>query len=285
MKIKHSLKHWSLAAVCGMVGWGLICPLPSQAAVTNVSVVSFTYVPVAVTINAGDTVQWDWNGLSHSSTSDTVLWDSGLNSPPHSFSWPFTTAGTFPYHCSNLLHTLMKGSVTVLPAANLPPTVTITNPPDGTVLSEPATIALAATASDSGGGSVTNVQFFQGTTSLTNVTSSPYGVAVNNLGAGDYTFSAVATDNGGLSKTNAIVVHVVTPVPVVLSALQRPAPTSFQFNYSANVGLRYVVLRSGDLTSLTPISTNTAASNPETFLDNGAAGAVNYYRVGRLPNP
>jgi hypothetical protein len=37
--------------------------------------------------------------------------------------------------------------------------------------------------------------------------------------------------------------------------------------------------------NFTPISTNTAASNPVTFLDNGAAGAVNFYRVGRLPNP
>ncbi len=103
-------------------------------------------------------------------------------------------------------------------------------------------------------------------------TSSPYSVVVNNLGAGDYTFSAVATDNGGLRATNAIVVHVVTPVPIVLSALQRPSPTSFQFNYSANVGLRYVVQRSGALPSFTPISTNTAASNPVTFLDNGADG-------------
>jgi hypothetical protein len=117
------------------------------------------------------------------------------------------------------------------------------------------------------------------------VTSRPYSVAVNNLGAGDYTFSAVATDDGGLSATNAIVVHVVTPVPIVLSAILRPSPTSFQFSYSANVGLQYIVLRSGDLSSFTPISTNTAASNPVTFLDNGAAGAANFYRVGRLPNP
>jgi hypothetical protein len=78
---------------------------------------------------------------------------------------------------------------------------------------------------------------------------------------------------------------VVTPVPVALSALQRPSPTSFQFSYSVNVGLRYVVQRSGDLLNFTPINTNTAASNPVTFLDNGATGAASFYRVGRLPNP
>jgi hypothetical protein len=178
----------------------------------------------------------------------------------------------------------MKGSVTVLGGANVPPTVAVTNPPNGAVLSAPATIALAATAADSDG-SVANVQFFQGSTPLATVTSSPYSVAVNNLGVGNYTFSAVTADNGGLTATNSITVHVVTPVPVVLSALQRPSPTSFQFSYSANVGLRYVVQRSGNLTGFTPISTNTAASNPVTFLDNGATGPVNYYRVGRLPNP
>jgi hypothetical protein len=178
----------------------------------------------------------------------------------------------------------MRGTVTVQGAGNVPPTVAVTNPPDGAVLSAPATIALAATAADSDG-SVANVQFFQGTAPLANVTSIPYSVAVNNLGAGDYTFSAVATDNGGLSATNAIVVHVVTPVPVVLSALQRPSPSSFQFNYSANVGLRYVVQRSSDLANFFTFVTNTATSNPMTFLDTVATGPVNFYRVGLLPNP
>jgi plastocyanin len=272
------LAPWRLA------GWALICALSGRAATTNVSVVNNAYAPVAVTINANDTVQWTWNGSSHSSTSDTGLWDSGIHSAPFSFPLSFTSAGTFPYHCSNPFHTTMKGSVTVLAVANVPPTVTVTNPPNGAILSAPATIVLAATASDSGR-SVTNVQFFQGPTSLTNDTSSPYSVVVNNLGASDYTFSAVATDNGGLKATNTIVVHVVTPVAIVLSDLQRPSSTSFQFRYSANVGLRYVVLRSGALPNFTPINTNTAANNPVTFLDNGAGGAVDFYRVLLEPNP
>ena len=286
-----SLRRLHVLVLYGLACWAFGFPRPATAAVTtNVSIVSFTYTPVAVTINAGDTVQWTYNGAFHSSTSDatpTPLWDSGVHStgfPP--FSFTFTSAGNFPYHCTTHVTTFnMRGSVTVQSVANTPPTVTITNPPDGTVLSAPATITLAASASDSSGGSVTNVQFLQGATSLANVTSSPYSATVNNLGAGDHTFSAVATDNGGLTATNAITVHVVTPVPVVLSAMQRPSPTSFQFSYSANVGLQYIVQRSGDLTSFTPISTNTAASNPATFLDNGATGGVNFYRVGRLPNP
>lgn len=268
---------------CGALG----LPLSAAGAVTNVSMVNFTYTPDSVTINVNDTVQWTYNGAFHSSTSDATppLWDSGVHSTGFTpFSFIFTSAGNYPYHYTTHVLENMRGSVTVQAGANVPPTVTVTNPPNGAVLSAPATIALAATASDSDG-SVANVQFFQGTASLATVTSSPYSVMVNDLGAGDYTFSAVATDNGGLSATNAIVVHVMTPMPVVLSALQRPSPTSFQFSYSANVGLRYVVERSGDLTSFTPISTNKAASNPATFLDNGATEAINFYRVGLLPNP
>ena len=271
---------------CGLVGGAFGYPSSARAAVINVGITNYTFLPDTVTINVNDTIQWTWDAVFHTTSSDTVgLWDSGVHNPPFSYSVTFTNAGTFPYNCSvHVITHNMRGSVTVQGAGNVPPTATVTNPPDGAVLSAPATITLAATASDSDG-NVVNVQFFQGTTPLATVTSSPYSVAVNSLGAGDYTFSAVAADNGGLSATNAIAVHVVTPVPVVLSGLQRPSPTSFQFSYSANVGLRYVVQRSSDLTSFTPINTNTAASNPVTFTDNGVTGAVSYYRVGRLPNP
>ena len=131
---------------------------------------------------------------------------------------------------------------------NSPPSVTLTNPPNNATLAAPASLVLRASASDSDG-SVTNVQFFQGISSLGNSATSPYSAQVNNLAVGDYTFSAVATDNGGLTATNAITVHVVNPAPVVIgsASIQRPSSTSFQFSYSANVGLRYVIQRSADL--------------------------------------
>ena len=130
-------------------------------------------------------------------------------------------------------------------AANTSPSVTITNPLDGATLAAPASLVLKATTSDSDG-TVTNIQFFQGAASLGNVAASPYSVAVNNLAAGDYTFSAVATDNGGLTATNQITVHVVNPITVNVGggSVQRPVSTSFQFAYSANVGLSYVIQRS-----------------------------------------
>ena len=256
-------------------------PLSAGAAVvTNVSIINFAFSPQTVTVNVNDEVQWTWDGNRHSSTSTTGLWDSGVFNPPHTFVYQFTSPGTFNYLCT--VH-LFTGSVTVQ-AVNAPPTVSITSPSNNVVLSAPASFSLAASASDSDG-SISNVQFFEGTVSLGTLTSSPYSVAVNNLGAGDYTFSAVATGGDGETATNSVTVHAVTPLPITLSAQQRVSGSSFQFSYSANVGLQYVVQRSPDLADWTGLLTNMATNNPMSFLDSSASTGLNFYRVGRLPNP
>ncbi len=59
----------------------------------------------------------------------------------------------------------------------------------------------------------------------------------------------------------------------------------FSFNYSANVGLTYVVQKSSDLVNWSPIFTNVASSNPVHFTNNLPLSRVDYYRVARLPNP
>jgi hypothetical protein len=177
----------------------------------------------------------------------------------------------------------MAGAVHV-PAGNTPPSVSITNPANGMVFSEPATILLQVTASDPGG-SVTNVQFVQATTILTNQTVSPYFTLVSNLVAGIYTFSAIASDNKGATATNTISVSVVAPVEIILSSPQSVFGTNFQFDYSANAGLKYVVERSANLTAWNVLSTNVAVSNTVTFVHTNTPVSPGFYRVGRLPNP
>jgi len=157
-------------------------------------------------------------------------------------------------------------------------------PTNGSVFSAPATLALTATASEADG-SVTNVEFFQGDTSLAKIMKAPYSVSVNNLAAGDYALSAVATGNSGVRATNTITIRVVTPVAVALGSPNRVSATIFQFRYTANPGLSYLVQRSANLQDWTPISTNTATGNPTSFSDNAAMGNVNFYRVQLLPNP
>ncbi|HEY2329981.1 MAG TPA: hypothetical protein VGI63_09245, partial [Verrucomicrobiae bacterium] len=134
-------------------------------------------------------------------------------------------------------------------------------------------------------GTVTNVQFFQNAGSLGNVAAAPFSIPVNNLSAADYTFSAVASDNGGLTATNSIIVHVVTANPVTISAPTFVPPKKFQFNYSVNTGLTYVVQASSNLANWNSLATNTAATSPVSFTDTNASGGAAFYRVGRLPNP
>jgi plastocyanin len=253
------------------------------------------FVPATNNINVNDQVVWNWVNSPHSTTSGTNgvpgddngvpsgLWNSGVDDSPHSFTNTFTSAGAFTYYCSVHYTIGMKGLINVT-AANMPPTISITNPPNDSIFSAPASFTLAAMASDSDG-TVTNVQFLNGASSLGNVTSSPYSVPVSSLAAGDYTLSAIATDNNGLSATNSITVQVVTPVSIVISGPVFLPPSDFQFSYTANVGLNYIVQQSSDLNNWTSISTNVAAGSPVLFEDTHATGNPGFYRVGLLPNP
>jgi hypothetical protein len=63
--------------------------------------------------------------------------------------------------------------IEIVSAPNALPTVTLTEPSSGTAFLAPATISMAATASDSDG-NVTRVDFYAGTTFLGSDTSSPY---------------------------------------------------------------------------------------------------------------
>lgn len=290
MRIKNLIKHLVKPVLYGLAGWTFACPLAAQAAVVNVTIQDYFFNPADVTINVNDQILWTWNDFDlHSSTSGANfipdgLWESGLNAQQgFTYSHSFASAGSFPYYCS---YHGFTGSVTVQ-TANVPPSVAITAPTNGAVFAAPWTGAIQAAASDPDG-TVSKVGFFAGATHLGTVNNPPPSPSftVTNLPAGNYTLTAVATDNGGATNTSAgVAITVVTPGAIVLSSPKRLSASAFQFSYSANPGLGYVVLRSGTLPNLSPISTNTAASNTVSFLDTGATGPANVYRVRLVPNP
>lgn len=266
-----------LLAICA---GGLVCLTSANAGTVPVDIVNYAFSPDTVTINVDDTVQWNWQGNYHSTTSYDYLWDSGVYNQPFAFSYTFTSAGSYPYYCS--IH-FFAGTVNVQ-APSVPPTVAITNPVPGVVLSAPATLTLSATATAADGTSP-SVQFFQETSALGLVANAPYSQVVSNLPAGNYSFSAVATDDNGLLATNTISLSVVVPVAVTITAPKRGSSTSFQFSYPAAVGLRYAVDRATLLPNWTALSTNTAATPVVLFQDNNATAGASYYRVRPLPNP
>ena len=80
-----------------------------------VDIVDFAFSSSNVTIRVGDTIEWDNTGsATHTTTSDSgdpASWNSGNLNSGASFSFTFTKAGTYTYHCN--IHPFMKGTITV----------------------------------------------------------------------------------------------------------------------------------------------------------------------------
>src|SRR6185369_9417987 len=96
--------------------------------------------------------------------------------------------------------------------ANNPPSVTITNPISGTGISTPGNVLIQATASDSDG-TVSQVEFFDGATSLGVDSVAPFSVNPS-LATGTHNLRAVATDNSSASSTSAVVIVNIGTGPI-----------------------------------------------------------------------
>ena len=83
------------------------------------------------------------------------------------------------------------------------------------LFSAPATVSLSATAADANG-TITIVEFFQGTTLIGSDTVAPFTATWSSVPAGGYTITAKATDNQGASTVSA---------PVSISVNANAAPT------------------------------------------------------------
>lgn len=94
---------------------------------------------------------------------------------------------------------------------NVAPSVSITSPAGGTSYTAPASITINASASDVDG-TVSKVEFYQGTTKLGEDLVSPYTYTWSNVAAGSYSLTAKAFDNATASTTSSAVSVTVTTV-------------------------------------------------------------------------
>lgn len=85
---------------------------------------------------------------------------------------------------------------------NNPPIVSLSSPLDGANFAVNATVEIVAIAND-GDGTVSKVEFFNGTTKLGEKTSSPFTFTWNGVAEGVYVITAKATDNAGSTTTSA----------------------------------------------------------------------------------
>ena len=96
-------------------------PSPTSASNSTVAMVKivenngvYSFTPATLSIKAGTQVKWlNTSDASHTVTSDTpgVFGSPGNLTQNQTFTFTFTTAGTFPYHCN--IHPYMKAKITV----------------------------------------------------------------------------------------------------------------------------------------------------------------------------
>jgi len=78
----------------------------------EVFIQGMAFNPSTITVNANTTITWtNKDGVDHTVTSNTGIFNSGSISNNGTFSHMFSTVGTFPYYCT--IHPSMTASVVV----------------------------------------------------------------------------------------------------------------------------------------------------------------------------
>ena len=126
--------------------------------------------------------------------------------------------------------------------ANQPPTVAISNPVNGSTYTSGSTIVVSANASDADG-TVSKVEFYQGSTKLGEDNTSPFSYSWVNVPAGTYALTARAYDNLGASTASGAV-NITVSTPSLVTVSSRISSGNDDVEESTNGS---VVLNSDDL--------------------------------------
>jgi hypothetical protein len=163
-------------------------------------------------------------GPGPSALPDDLFWLAWTKVPPGDYALTATAT-------DRAGNTVTSAAVDISVVTNFPPIVAITKPKNGAVILGPTDIKISAAAVDRDGGTVTRVEFFEGTTSLGVVTNIPVTHITNNYGVfpikntsfsltwsnaplGDYVLTAVATDNDGATTASQPVdISVISNLP------------------------------------------------------------------------
>jgi hypothetical protein len=184
------------------------------------------------------------------------------------------------------VESLHSDEVSSTVVGNALPVVALTSPTNGGSFNAPATIAIAATASDSDG-SIARVEFYNGATKLGEQTTAPYTYTWTNVPAGTYSLTAVAFDNLGASATSAAVsvsVSVVTTNLPPTVAMIVPASGQVTLAWDASpeaTGYRvHYGVSSGNYTAMVDTASATTAT-----ISNLVGGNTYYFAVSAYSTP
>ncbi len=324
LRLGRSRFRWILAtlAVAGLSSAGLVGVAAAPASAATGCQVAYTVnsdwgtgFSVAITItNTGSaisswTLGYSYSGNQQLSSGWSGTWtQSGKNISVASASWNGSLAtgastqigANFSYTGTNTAPTAFTLNGTTCNGGGgggSGISVALTSPASGASFTAPATIALAATASESGG-SISKVEFFNGTTLLGTATSSPYTFSWTSVPAGTYSLTAEAFDASGTTATSSAVSVTVSPAtspsivasPVSLSVAQggtgtfgvslSTAPTSnVTVTVSRASGNSGLSVSSGGTLTFTPANFATAQT-VTLAADSSSTGAATFTATG-----
>ena len=138
------------------------------------------------------------------------------NIQPFTAQWSTAVAGTYniiAVATDNQGATTRSSTVQVVVKSNMLPVCSIQQPTQNQTYTEPATVAIAAQATDADG-TVTKVDFYNGAQLLGSDNTAPYSFSWQNVSAGTYSITAKATDDrGGVGTAMAISIVVQSNIP------------------------------------------------------------------------
>lgn len=131
---------------------------------------------------------------------------------PFTYSWLNVVAGTYNITAEatdNSGNTSVSKAIAInVVAPNKAPTVSISSPTTNSKFNAPYNLTIKATAADQDG-TISKVEFFNGTTSLGTDNVAPYEFIYNTIPAGTYNLTVKATDDDGAITTSAVVVVTI----------------------------------------------------------------------------
>jgi len=175
--------------------------------------VSITSPNNGAVFDQGDTITITANANDPDGVVAQVEFFEGTNSlgidtvSPYTINWSDGRAGSRiitarATNTSGQTTTASSITITINPVGPQPPLVNITSPANNASFVTGVSINISASASDIDG-SISRVEFFQGNVKLGEDTSAPYSLNWSEILEGNYTLTAVATDNSGLTTTSS----------------------------------------------------------------------------------
>jgi len=163
---------------------------------------------------------------------------------------------------------------------NTPPTVTISEPTEGTVFTNPEVVTVSAAVSDADG-TVNQVDFYAGNVLIGTSNAAPFSAAWNRPPDGSHVLTAAATDNRGATTVSAPVnITVTQPLPPApptgLSATSGNNEVTLGWVASAGAS-SYHVKRA--TTSGGPYGTIASGITAASFTDTAATNGTRWFYV------